>query len=177
MGHARRPQLYGDGARDYLCTQLFRRVHSGHRAHRRGLLQLCPLVDHLDRREFFGGGSTVGAWGGSGEHVRARSQEIWGHRAHPWFGWKGVSECKGERRHTTHAASYQPVRLERHAGGGAVRQGRQANEPARRTRGCEGRAGGLHCVHDRRRASSSREKVTTNICPRKRAPSCYCNTE
>ena len=94
VGHARRPQLYGDGARDYLCTQLFRRVHSGHRAHRRGLLQLCPLVGHLDRREFFGGGSTVGAWGGSGEHVRARSQEIWGHRAHPWFGWKGVSECK-----------------------------------------------------------------------------------
>ena len=91
--------------------------------------------------------------------------------------YRSARRAQGERRHTTHAASYQPVRLERHAGGGAVRQGRQANEPARRTRGCEGRAGGLHCVHDRRRASSSRAKVTTNICPRKRAPSCYCNTE
>ena len=67
-------------ARDYVCTQLFRGVHSGHRVHRHGLLQLCPLVGHLDRRELFGGGSTVGAWGGSGEQVRARSQEIRGHR-------------------------------------------------------------------------------------------------
>ena len=105
MGYAQRPQLYGEGARDYLCTQLFRRVHSGHRAHRRGLLQLCPLVGHLDRREFFGGGSTVGAWVGSGEHVRARSQEIRGHRAQPSLGVGRCIAVQGE------AASKQPVGL------------------------------------------------------------------
>ena len=38
------------------------------------------------------GGSTVGAcqWGGSGEHVRARSQEIRGHRVQPSL---GVGRC------------------------------------------------------------------------------------
>ena len=56
VGHAR--QLYGDGARsDYIVMHaaLFGSVHRGHRAYRRGLLQLCPLVGHLDRRELFGG--------------------------------------------------------------------------------------------------------------------------
>ena len=146
MRHAHGGHNYGDTARDYLCTQLSRGVHSGHRAHRRGLLQLCPLVGHLDRREFFGGGSTVGAWGGSEEYVRARSHEIWGHRTHPpSFGWEGVSECKESagRTHAHNARSELPASATWAPGS---RRGSEAgaagHRAGRRTRGCEGQGPG-----------------------------------
>ena len=80
-------------------------AQSAYRAY--ALAHLGPLVSHLDRRELFGGFSTVGAcqWGGSGEHVRARSQEIRGHRAQPSL---GVGRCIAVQ---VEAASKQPVGL------------------------------------------------------------------
>ena len=115
-------------------------------AYRRGLLQLCPLVGHLDRREFFGGGSTVGAWGGSEEYVRARSHEIWGHRTHPpSFGWEGVSECKESagRTHAHNARSELPASATWAPGSRRGSEAGAAGQRAgRRTRGCEGQGPG-----------------------------------
>ena len=58
VGHARGGHTTMETAREptiLMHAALFGSVHRGHRAYRRGLLQLCPLVGHLDRRELFGG--------------------------------------------------------------------------------------------------------------------------
>ena len=68
--------------------------------------------------------------------------------------YRSARRAQGERMHTTHAASYQPVRLGRQAAGGAVRQGRQANEPAGGPAGVRAKdRARRHCVRVRRRAS------------------------
>ena len=77
-------------ARDYKCTQLHRGGCIAPPIVRTGMLwpSLVRWLVILIGRDISGGGSTVGAcqWGGSGEHVRASSQEIRGHRAQPSLG-------------------------------------------------------------------------------------------
>ena len=158
----RRPQLsYGDTARDYLCTQPFRGVHSGHGV-RTGVA--CSSFVRWLVILIAGSSSEVGARSAPG--AEARSMYAQGHTR---FGaivptprrsdgkvYRSARRAQGERMHTTHAASYQPVRLGRQAAGGAVRQGRQANEPAGGPAGVRAKdRARRHCVRVRRRASSS----------------------
>ena len=144
--HARRAHTRGLTARDYLCT------------HSKGECTAAIVRTGVACSSFVrwlviliaGSSSEVGAR--SAPEAEAGSMYAQGHRR---FGaivptrrsggkvYRSARIAQGERGHTTHAASYQPVRLGRHAGGGAVRQERQANEPARRTRGCAGQGAGV----------------------------------
>ena len=68
-GHARRSHYYGDNAQFFVLHAAVEIVCGGHRAHRRGLVQLRVLVGHLDQSGLLGGGSTV-AWGRRGDRAR-----------------------------------------------------------------------------------------------------------
>ena len=170
--HAHGGHNYGDTARDYLCT------------HSKGECTAAIVRTGVACSSFVRwlviliarSSSEVGARSAPG--AEAGSMYAQGHRRFGAIvptrrsGGKVYRSARRERRenrrHTTHAASYQPVRLGRHAAGGAVRQERQANELARRTRGCEGRAGVASlCSRSAKSIFESRKKCNDKYLPPK----------
>ena len=135
---ARRPQL-GGRARLFVHTRLYRGVYSGHRAHRRGLVQLGLLVGHLDRSGLFGGGSTVGACG-----AEAGSTCVQGHRrlgaivCPPSF---GVGRCIAVQESVARPRS-RPGGPVRRLGGEAVGSAARGAAQVSRARGRRAEPGG-----------------------------------